>query len=359
MAALKPGNDNRRIYLVRILILAVIIIVMAVAHYLTDAGLLGIRKHSIHSVEYLLNFLPIFLGALWYGLAGGIATTVVVSILYIPSVIGPLGTSGILTTTERVLEVVVYGAVGVITGILTDRETHRTRELLQASEELQKSRYLAAIGQMVSTVAHDVRNPLQNIQLSIDLLRIEPGDRESAMAIIRGIEHSLTMLDALVRQLLEYSRPPELSFSPVAVQHLVEQALDVLRGRLSGINLHLRLEQPNREILVDQDRFMQVLVNLFANAIEAMPSGGELKVESRFLEHEGINELELAIKDTGIGIGKADLEKIYEPFFTRKPGGTGLGIPICKKIVEAHGGELKIMSEPGKGTIVIVRIPLV
>jgi len=333
-------------------------IVIAVAHYLTDAGLLGIRKHSVHSVEYLLNFLPILLGALWYGLRGGITTAVVVSILYIPSVIGPLGTSGILTTTERALEVIVYGAVGVITGLLTNRENRRTAQLLRASEELQKSRYLASIGQMVSIVAHDVRNPLQSIQLNIDMLRMEPGDREGRTAAIKGIERSLTLLDTLVQQLLEYSKPTELSLSPVSVRSLVEQALDVLKSRVNSINLHLRLEQPDREIWVDSAKFVRALINLFSNAIEAMPSGGDLKIYSRFLKKNGWTELNLLIEDTGTGINEADLERIYEPFFTTKPGGTGLGIPICKKICEAHGGELKITSEPDKGTIVVARIPV-
>jgi two-component system sensor histidine kinase HydH len=357
-AALKPVGLTRRVYLFRFVVLVVAIVVIAVGHYLTDAGLLGIRKHSLHSVEYLLNFLPILLGALWYGLRGGIATAVVVSILYLPSVIGPLGTSGVLTTTERALEVIVYGAVGIITGLLTDRENRRTRQLLRASEELQKSRYLASIGQMVSIVAHDVRNPLQSIQLNIDMLRMEPGGREGRAAAIGGIERSLALLDMLVRQLLEYSKPAELSLSPVSIRVLIDEALDVLKSRLNSISLHLHLEQPDREIRVDSAKFVRALINLFSNAIEAMPSGGDLKIHSRFLENEGRTELKLLIEDTGIGINEADLERIYEPFFTTKPNGTGLGILISKKIIEAHGGKLEITSKLHEGTTVEVQVPI-
>ncbi len=353
------GAEFRSSNIRRLCILAIVILVIAVTHYLTDAGLLGLRKNSIHSVEYLTNFLPILLGALWYGLKGGLGTALVVSIFYIPSVVGPLGTSGVLTTTERILELVVYGGVGIITGVLSDREARRTNELIQASKELQKNRYLAALGQMVASIAHDVRNPLQSIQLNLDLLRMDLGmDSDTRMETLRAIEGSLSMLEVLVRQLLEYSKPPDLSLSATSVQALIQQALDVLRNRLANIQVYIRLDQPERELRVDSPKFVRVLINLISNAIEAMPSGGDLNIHSLFSQREGRPELRLWIEDTGTGMNEDYLEQVYEPFFTTKSSGTGLGIPISKKIIEAHGGELKISSESGKGTVVELRIPV-
>jgi len=130
-----------------------------------------------------------------------------------------------------------------------------------------------------------------------------------------------------------------------------------LDHKLRNITVHVELEQENRSIQVDSTRFQEVLLNLISNAAEAMPQGGSLRIQSSFPEADGRDFLEISISDTGAGFDKENLKRIYEPFFTTKTEGIGLGIPICRKIIEAHNGTMKISSRPSQGTTVEIRLP--
>jgi signal transduction histidine kinase len=211
---------------------------------------------------------------------------------------------------------------------------------------------------MVATVAHDVRNPLQNIQMGIDLLRREIGGDEDKAVAMGGIEHGVRGLSAIITDLLEYSQPLKLSLSSCPVRDIVEHALRTQANKLGGIVTHLELDQEDREISVDIVKLTAVLVNLISNAAEAMPKGGDLKIRSQFDGDDSEAILRLSIADSGGGITVEHLEKIQEPFFTTKITGTGLGIPICKKIVEAHKGNLSVKSRANEGTTVEIILPV-
>ncbi|MBI4831176.1 MAG: PAS domain S-box protein [Candidatus Lindowbacteria bacterium] len=223
--------------------------------------------------------------------------------------------------------------------------------------ELQQAESLAAIGQMVSVVAHEVRNPLQNIRMGVDVLRAEVSGDASKAETLAGIEHGVSMLNSIITELLEYSRPVELRYSSRPVGAIVEDALKALSHKLHTISVTLELEQNKREITVDGVKFAAVLVNLISNAIEAMPSGGDLRIFSHFCKMNGNDVLRLSIKDTGCGIAEEDIRRIQEPFVTTKIRGTGLGLPICRKIVEAHKGRMQINSKLHEGTTVEITLP--
>ena len=224
--------------------------------------------------------------------------------------------------------------------------------------ELKQAESLAAIGRMVSIVAHEVRNPLQNIQMGVDSLRNETDDDEERAEILGEIDYGVDLLNGIIAELLDYSRPVILKRSPQSISDLVGQALKTLTHRLDNINVHLELDHDAREVDVDAFRIGAVLVNLISNAAEAMPAGGNLRISSGVCEHNGLAMLRLSISDTGCGIDAENLKQVHEPFFTTKIKGTGLGIPVCKKIVEAHDGRLVITSEVNEGTTVELWLPL-
>jgi PAS domain S-box-containing protein len=227
----------------------------------------------------------------------------------------------------------------------------------QKVAELRQAESMAAVGQMVSTVAHEVRNPLQNIQMGVDAMQAEIGEDEEMREILEEINYGVSNLNRIIGELLEYAKPLQLNFSVANLREIVANALKTVDHKLTDIDIHIDLEQGDREISIDTPKFNAALVNLLSNAAEAMPTGGDLNICSRFEENDGAGILKLSITDRGCGIDEEHLDRIHQPFFTTKVKGTGLGIPACKKIIEAHNGSLTIKSEINKGTTVDIEIP--
>jgi PAS domain S-box-containing protein len=226
----------------------------------------------------------------------------------------------------------------------------------QKVAELRQAQSLAAIGQMVSVVAHEVRNPLQSIRMGMDILNLETKEERRTESLAE-IESGVNLLNDIITELLEYARPVQLRYSFRSVRSLVEDALKAVSRQLKGIVVSLDLERGEREVAIDSTKFAAVLVNLITNAVEAMPEGGSLHIASSFGREDGAEMVTLSITDTGKGIAEEDLQRIQEPFVTTKTRGTGLGLPICRKIIEAHNGRMQIRSKLNEGTTVVITVP--
>ncbi len=224
-------------------------------------------------------------------------------------------------------------------------------------KELRQSESLASIGQMVSVVAHEIRNPLHTIKMGISEIQKEISEDKRKSEIFEEIDYGLNTLNSIVRELLEYAKPVDLEYSSQPLHNIVSRALKTLRDRIGKIRVHLELEDEDKEIRLDGDKMVRVLSNLILNAAEAMPEGGDIRILSRFFELETGKILRISISDNGHGIDEKDLERIHEPFVTTKPKGTGLGIPICKKIIQAHNGSFRINSKLNEGTIIDIELP--
>jgi PAS domain S-box-containing protein len=234
---------------------------------------------------------------------------------------------------------------------LEETVKRKTAELVQAE-------HLAAIGQMVSTVAHEVRNPIHIIRTAVDALREAPHDEQERREILGEIEYGAKMLAFTISELLEYSRPLKLKFSFTTVKDVAEAALKLFAEKLKNINAHVELERADEEINVDAVKFIQVIANIISNAADAMPDGGTLTIRSRLKKRDEGKFLEISITDTGHGIEERHMEDIFKPFFTTKTRGTGLGLSLCKKILDAHDGTMSVKSKLGEGTTVELTLPI-
>jgi two-component system sensor histidine kinase HydH len=229
-------------------------------------------------------------------------------------------------------------------------------EIRHLKREIERSQRLASLGSLAAGVAHEIRNPLSSIKgfatYFRERYRENQEERKTADIMVQEVER----LNRVIGQLLEYSRPLDIRRESRALEPLVLHALKVIEGqaRERGIAVKTDLAHPVAEALVDPDKLEQVLLNLYLNAIGAMEKGGVLSVALH--GHPG-RRVRIEVSDTGTGIRKEDLPRIFDPYFTTKPSGTGLGLAIVHKIVEAHDGEIRVESEPGKGTTVSVILP--
>jgi len=229
-------------------------------------------------------------------------------------------------------------------------------EIRHLKREIERSQRLASIGSLAAGVAHEIRNPLSSIKgfatYFRERYRENQEDSRTADIMVKEVDR----LNRVIGQLLDYSRPLEIKLESRPMEPLILHALKVIEGqaRDRGIAIKTDLSGQAPEVLVDPDKIEQVLLNLYLNAIGAMEKGGVLSVA---LRGEPGRRIGIIISDTGTGIRKEDLPRIFDPYFTTKPTGTGLGLAIVHKIVEAHDGEIRMESEPGKGTTVSVILP--
>jgi two-component system sensor histidine kinase HydH len=222
-------------------------------------------------------------------------------------------------------------------------------ELRRLEEEVARSRRLASLGSLAAGVAHEIRNPLSSIKGFAtwfrERYRDNPEDRETAEVMIREVDR----LNRVITQLLEFARPLTMHRVPTSPQAVIRHALKMVEGEAQAkrIVVETDLSPEVGEIPLNADRMTQVLLNLFQNAITAMEAGGVLRIS---LARRDEKTIRIIIADTGVGISKEDLPRVFDPYFTTRPSGTGLGLAIVQKIVEAHGGEVRLESEPGRGT---------
>jgi signal transduction histidine kinase len=277
------------------------------------------------------------------------------------------------------------------------------KKLKQAQEELIRTEKLASIGRFAAGVAHEVGNPLGAILGYTTILQKEGIDREESKDYLKRIEKEIERINRIVRELLDFARPSKFEIKEVEINTVIESTLSLLsyQKNFKNIEPRLDLQYDLPKVKGDESQLSQVFMNMVLNAIDAMPSGGTLTIQTRAHVVENLDEdrlqgiysrrrksdptqsdyshmrktdpistlfkkfskgdrlVEVRIADTGVGIKKEDLENIFDPFFTTKAPdkGTGLGLSISLRIVESLGGEIRVMSEVGKGTTFEVYFP--
>jgi two-component system sensor histidine kinase HydH len=230
-------------------------------------------------------------------------------------------------------------------------------EVRALRREIERSRRLASVGSLAAGVAHEIRNPLSSIKGFATYFKERyehvPKDRETAGIMIQEVDR----LNRVVSQLLEFARPVKVSPLRTSVQQLIDDSVKLVRQQAQERQITIRNSTSSQmdAVFVDPDRINQVLLNLYLNAIESMDAGGELVIQISHRKEE--EDIEIQVSDTGGGIPKEDLTKIFDPYYTTKSTGTGLGLAIAHNIVEAMGGSITVVSQKGKGTTFTIRVP--
>jgi two-component system NtrC family sensor kinase len=241
---------------------------------------------------------------------------------------------------------------------MANRELLETAQrLFAARRELARGQRLALAGQMAASVAHQVGTPLNVISGYVQMLRARQEDGSPDGERLRTIQEQIDRVTAIVQSLLDQTRRPELVLRRYAPGELLEGLAELVRPSLEGHGIELGLEVAPALPAVGADRVQleQALLNLVSNAVDAMPEGGRLSLAAR-PDGDGVA---LVVTDSGAGIPPDDLARVFEPLYTTKPPGkgTGLGLPILREIVEAHGGTVRLESRAGEATTAVVRLP--
>jgi signal transduction histidine kinase len=237
------------------------------------------------------------------------------------------------------------------------------KALNQYQRRLKETERMATIGETAAMVGHDLRNPLQVVYLlsarlrkRIELLtgRVEDEDVKELEFIEDRLKAQTVYMDKIISDLQDFSKSVSLSIEEADLEKLVTEILSSLTIP-EGINVSTSFDERLRSVHADGGLMRRVFTNLLTNAVQAMPEGGFLMVEGSVVN----GNAKVAVSDTGVGISEEDTAKIFRPLFTTKAKGTGLGLAVCKKLVEAHGGEISFGSKKGVGTTFNVVIPLV
>jgi PAS domain S-box-containing protein len=218
-----------------------------------------------------------------------------------------------------------------------------------------QSEKLASLGQMAAGVAHEIRNPLGSIKMSLRLLRDELRDAEE-VETVEHIRDAVGSMEVIVNELLDYTREIALQMDEYDVSRIVRSAVFGMEEdwKRKGVEVTVADGGGSCSATVDGIRIKQVVTNIVKNAVEAAPAGAG-RVEVRVSGKDGF--VHLAVADDGPGMRPDELAKVFQPFYTTKAQGVGLGMPIVKRLVELHGGEVRVASEAGKGTSVTVKLP--
>jgi signal transduction histidine kinase len=360
-----PENapNNGRSNLLWVASISAVLLMIELALRFTPEGL----EHWIYAL-HRLYYLPIIAAGLRFGWRGGFVTAVVSGISYLTH--GQSADSpDARNTFDQLLETLVFCSVGLLAGVLSDRErgqrarVERTaaelREVYQALqdnvEHVKRAARMSALGHLSAGLAHEIRNPLASIEGAAAIVEREPDNVSRRTEFFAIIREESQRLNGLVTNFLDFARPRPPALRPVEVRSLVQSVLTLLSQTLHRGDVTFRMEIATdlNNLRCDPEQMKQVLLNLVLNAMQAMPNGGEVVVDAA--EENGI--LRIRVKDQGPGIPPGDVDSIYDPFFTTKDTGTGLGLPVAYQIVQQHGGELMLEENGPGGACFAIRLP--
>jgi two-component system, NtrC family, sensor kinase len=249
----------------------------------------------------------------------------------------------------------VQVAGGTEVGELAREFNAMAQAVEERERELVRSERLAAVGKMAAVITHEVRNPLSSIGLNTELLEEELDGQDEAIALCKAIHKEVDRLTAITEEYLRFARLPRPKLERERVNTIVTGLLEFQREDLAlrGVTVELSLGEDLPDVWADESQLRQALLNLVRNAADAMPAGGALAVTTRRVD----TGLEVIVTDSGPGIATDVLPRIFEPFFSTKEGGTGLGLALTQQIIHEHGGRIAVDSGPGRGTTFVVRLP--
>jgi len=233
-------------------------------------------------------------------------------------------------------------------------------EIKNLNEEIDRHRRLVALGKLSAGIAHEIRNPLSSIRGLAQFVYNSFSKKDERKEDLNTIIQEVDRLNKLVVQVLDYAKFKELNITSFSLNHLIDNVVELFKQEIKDkeIKFHLELSSKVSMIKADKDQIRQVLMNIIINSIQAISETGiiEIKTEDNIISGKSI--IKLTVEDNGIGIAENNLNQIFDPFFSTKEKGSGLGLSIVYRIIESHQGEIKVESKEGKGTKFVIFLPL-
>jgi two-component system sensor histidine kinase HydH len=349
---------------IKIVIIVIFVVAITILHFSTST-----EKMYLHQIYQRSYYIPIILAGYWFEIIGGVFTAIGLTALYLVHIWRDWSHQPYYSF-EQYTEIVMYFVIAVLVGYLSQLQRKTRGRLEKAGSELKEayqklnetferlrhSDRLASLGRLSAGIAHEIRNPLGSIQGAVDILaqNLSKGDPKSEFAEIAKQE--VSRLDKLTGEILQYSKPAPPKQLPIDWREIIEAAsrLCADRAQAQGVEIDIRIDEPQAAILVDPEQVKQVLINILINAVQAQPDGGRITVRSYIEAGESI----VAVKDRGQGMNADQINSIFDPFFTTKREGTGLGLAISYQLVKNNGGRIWVTSEPGKGACFYIGFPV-
>lgn len=355
-----PGGESSHR---RIAVCAVLVLAVSVAHYLTSP-----THFFWHNVFQRLYYIPLLLAAGWFGLRGGLLAALICAALYSPHIFLHWAHTQAYQISQ-VMELAMMFMLGAMAGALSDRQRmHRRRaenlaverdvalvNLRDTVDSLRRADRLATLGTLAAGMAHELRNPLAAMTGAVEILEKELPDHGTPAEFISILRQEVARLNKVAGKYIDFARPREPDLSALNINESVQSAVDLLQRSAEKSKVEIRFT-PAADIphaLADSVQVHQALVNLLLNGIQSMQAGGLLQVNVE-ADRAGIRIL---VRDHGPGLPPGPPERIFEPFFSTREGGTGLGLAVSRQIASSHGGGLSAEGAPGGGAIFCFQLP--
>jgi two-component system sensor histidine kinase HydH len=330
---------------------------------------------GITSSYYWILLIPVVSAATTLGVGGTVLFTVLACATYLLSLFQVDWLRYTLPAdqvAELSLRLIFIAVIGYLTQRLAEANRVEAKRAQAVAEQLaeanlnlqeaeaavRRSERLAALGQLSAGLAHELRNPLGTMRGSAEMLvKSLPADNEMAAELAGFISSEVDRINSLVTRFLEFARPLEVKLQPAELSEVCDRAVAQLERDRAGqeVTVYKNYSPDVRRFEFDSELIERVVYNLLLNAAQATPAGGVVTMKTRLVD----GMVEISVIDRGQGVDPKHIENIFNPFFTTKKDGVGLGLAIVSKIVDLHGGKISVESDPGKGSVFRVFLPLV
>lgn len=354
---------NMKRHIIRILIAGTAVIGVSALHYYTATS-----HMLIHQLLQRAYYIPLALFAIWYGWRGGLAAATFCGIVYIPHIWMAWQMHPEFSASQYI-EIGMFFPIGFMIGVLSDHERDQRykaeetarqlsevyKQLQDSFEQLRRADRLSALGELAAGLAHEIRNPLGAIDGAVQILRRDELPVSTRNEFGQLAAGEVERLKNLVTNILDFGRPTPPRIVDTDLHVLIDSVMKLVgeTAKMAGVAVRVEVNAGDAPVRVDVDQIKQVLLNLGLNGIQAMQPGGTLTYRAT----AGNEFIEFEIVDEGKGIPENDLERIFNPFYTSRAEGTGMGLSIAYRIVNQHNGHIAVRRNEERGMTFVVRLP--
>ena len=313
--------------------------------------LTGPSPTLLHELSLRLYYIPILVGAYWYGVTGGLVIAAISSVAYVNRA------SELVATFDRgrLAEVAVFHLVAIAVGLLANAQRRANVKLRDSYEEIRRIDRLRTLGEVAAGLAHELRHPLASIGGALEIIEARAHAESPEAEFSRLAMSEVRRLDQLVWEFLRYARPHAPELRVTSVHDIIMQTVRLLSMEAERAHVELAVEADASELSarIDPLQIEQVLLNVVLNAVQASPDSSRVRI----VESVAGPDVCVDVIDQGPGISPSHLLRVFEPFFTTRDKGTGLGLAIAQRIVLSHGGSLDIADTSASGTRIRILLP--